>query len=76
MMEADEDRPDRCRSDYSDSNHSGTGGAPLAANYIFGVAWLYFVMPVLFAISIRTFGRARPFGRLLKDVVLFAVYTQ
>lgn len=51
-------------------------GAPLAVNYIFGVAWLYFVMPVLFAISIRTFGRARPFGRLLKDVVLFAVYTR
>jgi len=51
-------------------------GAPLAVNYILGVAWLYFIMPALFAISIRAFGHARPFGRLLRDVVLFAVFTR
>ena len=28
-------------------------GAPETVNSIFGVAWLYFILPVLFALSIR-----------------------
>ena len=51
-------------------------GAPLGASFVFGVAWLYFIMPVLFAISIRTHGFARPYVRLLREVLLFAIYTR
>ena len=51
-------------------------GAPFMVTSIFGVVWLYFILPVLFALAIRKHGRSRPYGRLLKDVVLFAVYTR
>jgi len=51
-------------------------GAPLSVNNIFGVAWLYFIMPVLFALAIRAKASAGPYLSLLKDVVLFGVYTR
>lgn len=51
-------------------------GAPEAINNIFGVAWLYFVFPVLFALSIRAREYASPYKSLLKDVLFFAVYTR
>jgi hypothetical protein len=51
-------------------------GAPLMVNNIFGVAWLYFIVPVLLATAIRARGYANPYGRPLKDVLLFAVYTR
>jgi len=51
-------------------------GAPGAINFIFGVAWLYFILPVLFALSIRMKAYAGPYRILLKDVFLFAVYTR
>ena len=51
-------------------------GAPEMINNIFGVAWLYFVFPVLFALRIA---RDRETGRvkaLFREVFLFAVYTR
>lgn len=51
-------------------------GAPRSVNMIFGVAWLYFIMPVLFALRIGGSGVRRPFLALLKDLLLFAVYTR
>lgn len=50
--------------------------APGTVNFIFGVAWLYFILPVLFALSIRMKACAGPYWILLKDVFLFAVYTR
>jgi hypothetical protein len=51
-------------------------GAPESINNIFGVAWLYFLFPALFALGIRAREHAGPYKLLLKDVVLFAVYTR
>ncbi len=51
-------------------------GAPESVNNIFGVAWLYFLFPALFALGIRAKEYAGPYRMLLKDVVLFAVYTR
>ncbi len=51
-------------------------GAPETVNLIFGVAWLYFIWPVLFAAGIRTRNEQRPYRRLLKDVFLFLLYTR
>jgi thiol:disulfide interchange protein len=47
-------------------------GAPDSVCKVFGVAWLYFLFPVLFAIQIRAQKDSRPFRRLLKNVILFA----
>lgn len=51
-------------------------GAPQAVNSIFGVAWLYFIMPVLFALRIAGSGARRRVMALLRDTVLFGVYTR
>jgi hypothetical protein len=51
-------------------------GAPQTVNNVFGVAWLYFILPVLFALAIRSKAYAGPYKTLLKEVVLFAVYTR
>ena len=51
-------------------------GAPEGLAFLLGVAWLYFILPVLFALCIRAKNAASPFSRLFKDVVLFAVYTR
>jgi hypothetical protein len=51
-------------------------GAPGSASFVFGVAWLYFLFPVLFAIQIRAQKDSHPFRSLLKNVVLFAFYTR
>jgi hypothetical protein len=51
-------------------------GAPDSVCKVFGVAWLYFLFPVLFAIQIRAQKDSRPFRRLLKNVILFAFYTR
>ncbi len=51
-------------------------GAPGTINFILGVAWLYFILPVLFALSIRAKAYASPYKTLLKDVFLFAVYSR
>jgi hypothetical protein len=51
-------------------------GSPERIYNVFGVAWLYFILPILFAIAIRMQNSARPYLRLLKDIVLFAIYTR
>ena len=51
-------------------------GAPEGINNIFGVSWLYLILPVFFALGIRERECARPYGVLLKDVFLYAVYTR
>jgi hypothetical protein len=49
-------------------------GAPEGVNNIFGVAWLYFVIPVFFGLSVAL--HTRPYLALLKNVTLFGVYTR
>ena len=51
-------------------------GAPNSVNNIFGVAWLYLIMPVLFAWRISAIGEASPFRPLFKEVLFFALYTR
>jgi hypothetical protein len=51
-------------------------GASDKVNNIFGVAWLYFLFPVLFALGIRARNAVSPFKSLLKDVSLFALCTR
>jgi hypothetical protein len=51
-------------------------GTPEQINNVFGVAWLYLILPVLFAMGIRAQNRTKPYGILLKDIVLFALYTR
>lgn len=51
-------------------------GAPGVVNNVFGVAWLYFVMPVLFAIRIAGSGASRPIRALFMDLLAFALYTR
>ncbi len=51
-------------------------GVPEFINNIFGVAWLYFIFPVLFALRISKAGMTGPFKALFKDILLFGVYTR
>jgi hypothetical protein len=51
-------------------------GAPFLVASVFGVVWLYFIMPAVFAVVIKNNGHARAFGRLMKNILLFAVYTR
>jgi len=50
-------------------------GAP-ELNKVFGVVWLYFLVPVYFAVKIGSSGEAQPFKELFKSVALFAIYTR
>jgi len=49
-------------------------GAPETVNNIFGVAWLYFVFPLLFALRIAAAGGA--FKELFRALFFFALYTR
>ena len=51
-------------------------GVGESVNNIFGVAWLYFIIPVLFAFGIRSRNSATPYKSLFKDIVLFVLYTR
>jgi hypothetical protein len=51
-------------------------GAPEKLSFFCGVAWLFFIFPVLFALSIRAHNVASPFKSLLKDVLLFVLCTR
>jgi hypothetical protein len=51
-------------------------GAPETVNNIFGVAWLYLILPVLFAWRIAAVYEARRFKALFKSVFLFALSTR
>jgi hypothetical protein len=51
-------------------------GAPQTLDMVFGVAWLYFLLPICFALRIASSGEAKPFLGLFKDVLLFSIYTR
>jgi hypothetical protein len=51
-------------------------GAPGKLNMVFGVAWLYFLLPICFALRIASRKEGSPYKGLLKDVLLFGVYTR
>ncbi|MCA9735901.1 hypothetical protein KC799_27430 [candidate division KSB1 bacterium] len=51
-------------------------GSPEAVNAVFGVAWLYFIIPVLFALQISKSGDSSPYKSLFISLLLFAVYTR
>ena len=51
-------------------------GVPGSINSVFGVAWLYLILPVLFAFYIVAEGESRPLRALFNNVLLFAVYTR
>ncbi len=51
-------------------------GVPDKINMIFGVAWLYFLLPVCFALRIASSREASPFKGLFMDLLLFGVYTR
>lgn len=51
-------------------------GAPESINNLFGVAWLYFLVPIYFAFLLTKAGNANPFKTLFKDTVLYAFYTR
>jgi hypothetical protein len=52
-----ESRADYRCADYSALNSNEQAGAPFTVASIFGVVWLYFILPVLFCLALR--GRAR-----------------
>lgn len=51
-------------------------GAPESVNNIFGVAWLYFVVPFFFAIRIAASGDAHPFKTLFKSLLAFSAISR
>ncbi|MDA2934545.1 hypothetical protein MYX82_09410 [Acidobacteria bacterium AH-259-D05] len=51
-------------------------GAPGVVNNIFGVVWLYFLIPVYFAIKLAASDELPPFKTLFKLTVLYAVCTR
>lgn len=51
-------------------------GAPENVNNVFGVAWLYFLVPIYFALRISRSGEPRRYLALLKKLLLFTAYTR
>ena len=51
-------------------------GMPAAVNNIFGVAWLYFLVPVYFAVQISNAGDETPYKSLLKNTAFYTFYTR
>ncbi len=51
-------------------------GAPDWVNMIFGVAWLYFIVPVFFAREIIAGGDEKPMKTLAVSLFFFALYTR
>lgn len=51
-------------------------GAPNSINSIFGVAWLYFLVPVYFAMQISQFDSPSPYKSLFGALGLYAIYTR
>ncbi len=51
-------------------------GAPSMIDNVFGVAWLYFLLPVCLALKIAVDNEPKPYAKLLRDVLLFAVITR
>jgi len=51
-------------------------GASSAIASIFGVAWLYFLIPAHLAVTISKSGVAAPYLELLKNLFFFGLYTR
>ncbi len=51
-------------------------GVPDKVNMILGVAWLYLVLPICFALRIASTHELSPFKGLFWDVFLFGVWTR
>ena len=51
-------------------------GAPESVNKIFGVAWLYLIFPVLFALRIAASGEPGRFKALFQTLLLFSLCTR
>jgi hypothetical protein len=51
-------------------------GASEKVSFVFGVAWLYALLPILFALGIRARNTVHPFKSLLKDILLFVICTR
>jgi len=51
-------------------------GMPETVNNVFGVAWLYFLVPIYFALHIAEVGEPKPFLSLLKITAIFAACTR
>jgi hypothetical protein len=51
-------------------------GTPETVNNIFGVAWLYFIVPFYFAVGVAKSGEPKPYKLLFKKLLLFGVYTR
>ena len=51
-------------------------GAPEVVNNVFGVAWLYFLVPVYFAMQLLKSGNPKPYGALVKNTAIYAALTR
>lgn len=51
-------------------------GAPHAVNNVFGVVWLYFLVPIYFAFRFAEAGAEQPFKGLFESLVLYVTYTR
>ncbi|KAA3656478.1 MAG: hypothetical protein DWQ10_15295 [Calditrichaeota bacterium] len=51
-------------------------GSPQTINPIFGVAWLYFLVPIYFALEIKKSGSDTPYKSLFATLGFFAIYTR
>ncbi len=51
-------------------------GAPEGVNNVFGISWLYFLVPLFFAYHISAASQESPFKTLFKKLVIFAAYTR
>jgi hypothetical protein len=51
-------------------------GVPEVVNNVFGVAWLYFVVPIVFAFAISKSGEPKRFKVLVKNLLIFTTITR
>lgn len=51
-------------------------GAPRTVNNIFGVTWLFFLVPVYFALALTRRPEPHPYKQLFKHVLLFGLITR
>jgi len=50
--------------------------APESINFVFGVVWLYFIVPFYFVSAIVRNGNTRPYLDLLKSLFAFSLFTR
>ena len=55
---------------------SEQAGAPPWLNQVFGVTWLYLLIPFYFAVKITKSGEAKPFVTLLKTLAVFVLLSR